>query len=198
MKFAGTALLVAGSLAALAIALIYAGVFNVAADAPHWPLTYTTMDLIRARSIAVRARNVQVPQLDDAALIATGARHYAAMCSDCHLAPDEKESDIRTGLYPRPPDLTRHRHANPAEAFWIIKHGIKMSGMPAWGKTHEDSIIWGLVAFLQKLPDLNLAEYRTLVKAEDESSLQGAPTGHDHTHATDHSDHRGQRHDHEQ
>lgn len=193
MKFARTALLIAGSLAVLAIALIYAGVFNVGADTPHWPLTHTTMDLIRARSIAVRASDVQAPQLDNPALIATGARHYAAMCSECHLAPDEKESDIRTGLYPQPPDLTRHRHANREETFWIIKHGIKMSGMPAWGKTHEDPIIWGLVAFLQKLPELTPAEYKSLVTADGHADMPGSHD-HDHAHPSGHSHRSNQPH----
>jgi mono/diheme cytochrome c family protein len=121
-----------------------------------------------------------VPALDDAKLIETGARHYAEMCSDCHLAPGKSESEIRAGLYPQPPDLTRHLHASPAEAFWVIKHGIKMSGMPAWGKTHDDSSIWGLVAFLQKLPELTPAQYLALAKPEGESHHQHTRDQHDH------------------
>ena len=117
-------------------------------------------------------------------MIATGARHYAAMCSGCHLAPDEtNDSDMRAGLYPKPPDLTKHLHASPAEAFWVIKHGIKMSGMPAWEVTHDDASIWGLVAFLQKLPELTPAQYQALARTEGESyhqhsQEQGNSTGH--------------------
>ena len=150
MKIFITALLVAGALVASASAFIYAGTFNVAADAPHSAFTVTIMETVRSRSIATRAKDLQPPPLDDPALISTGAEHYAAMCSDCHLAPDKTtDSEIRAGLYPKPPDLTKHVHASPAEAFWVIKHGIKMSGMPAWGVTHDDSSIWDLVAFLQ-------------------------------------------------
>jgi mono/diheme cytochrome c family protein len=180
MKFVTAVILIAGVLVASMFVFVYAGIFNVAADAPHSGFTYTVMETVRSRSIATRAKGVQPPPLDDAALIATGARHYAAMCSSCHLAPDNKDSEIRAGLYPQPPDLTKPIHASPAEAFWVIKHGIKMSGMPAWGMTHDDSSIWGLVAFLQKMPDLTPAQYQALAKAEE-----GEPH-HRHSHDQDH------------
>jgi mono/diheme cytochrome c family protein len=181
MKLSITVLLIVSALIAAAIAFVYAGVFNIAADAPHSPLTYTIMETVRSRSIATRARDIHPPVLNDAALIATGAEHYAAMCSGCHLAPDKKDSEIRAGLYPQPPDLTKHLHASPAEAFWVIKHGIKMSGMPAWGKTHDDASIWGLVAFLQKLPELTAVQYQALAKTEGEVHHEHTHGKHDHT-----------------
>lgn len=58
-----------------------------------------------------------------------------------------------------------------AEAFWTIKHGVKMTAMPAWGRTHSDPLIWDLVAFLRRLPALSPAEYEALTKS--------APGGHD-------------------
>jgi len=205
MKIFITALLIAGALVASASAFIYAGIFNVAADAPHSAFTYTIMEAVRSRSIATRANDLQPPPLDNAALISTGAEHYAAMCSGCHLSPDKTtDSEIRAGLYPKPPDLTKHRHASPAEAFWVIKHGIKMSGMPAWGMTHDDSSIWGLVAFLQKLPELTPAQYQELAKTETESHHQHAHDHqHDHAGATGNSRHaeetrKGELHHHEQ
>src|SRR3546814_1099025 len=56
----------------------------------------------------------------------------AAMCTGCHLAPGMSETEMSRGLYPAPPDLTKTT-VEAAEAFWVIKHGIKASGMPAWG-----------------------------------------------------------------
>lgn len=180
MKLSITALLIAGALVASVFAFVYAGIFNVAADVPHAALTNTIMETVRFRSIATRAKDVRPPPLDDVKLIATGARHYAGMCSGCHLAPDEtNDSDMRAGLYPKPPDLTKRIQASPAEAFWVIKHGIKMSGMPAWGITHDDASIWGLVAFLQKLPELTPAQYQALAKTEGESH-------HQHSHEQEH------------
>jgi hypothetical protein len=125
VKILISALLIMGALIASAFAFVYAGMFNVAADAPHSAFTYEIMDIVRARSIATRAKDVQPPPLDDTKLIATGAEHYAAMCSGCHLSPDKKEdSEIRAGLYPKPPDLTKPLPASPAEEFWVIKHGL--------------------------------------------------------------------------
>ncbi len=182
MKSLIAALLIAGALVASAFAFVFAGIFNVAADEPHSALVHSVMDAVRSRSIAARARDIQVPALDDARLIESGARHYAEMCSDCHLAPGKSESEIRAGLYPQPPDLTRHLHASPAEAFWVIKHGIKMSGMPAWGATHDDSSIWGLVAFLQTLPETTPDQYRKLSSRKAESHRH-----HEHANEESHS-----------
>jgi len=126
---------------------------------------------IRDRSIEVRSRDLKVPDLQDRALIAMGAGHYAEMCADCHRAPGAAESEIRSGLYPQPPDLTRFA-PDPAEAFWVIKHGIKMSAMPAWGVTHDDAAVWAIVAFLQQLPTLDADAYPALTEASGE--------GHEH------------------
>jgi len=150
-----------------AAAFVYFGVFNAAADVPHWPLVHELLETVRQRSIAVRARGIAVPLLDDPALIADGAQHYAEMCTGCHLAPGVTDSEIRPGLYPQPPDLTRPLDASAAEMFWAIKHGIKMSAMPAWGATHDDHAIWAIVAFLQKLPGLTPQQYQALVHGPD-------------------------------
>ena len=189
MKFSITVILVAGVLVASAFVFVQAGIFNIAADAPHSAFTYAIMETVRSRSITVRAKDVQVPALDDPTLLATGARYYAAMCGDCHLAPDKSESEIRTGLYPQPPDLAKPLHASPAEAFWVIKHGIKMSGMPAWGMTHDDSSIWSLVAFLQKLPELTPAQYQALTRTEGESHHPHSQVQYDHSDAKKKSQH---------
>jgi mono/diheme cytochrome c family protein len=147
---------------AAAFALVYSGAFDVAADEPHSAPVHRLLEAVRTRSIAVRSAGIEVPPLDAPGLVQAGAAHYAAMCTGCHLAPGKEASELRSGMYPQPPDLTQHAHASPAESFWIIKHGIKMSGMPAWGATHDDESIWSLVAFLQVLPELSPEEYRKL------------------------------------
>ena len=154
MKLIKTLILLLVIGAAGAAAFVYFGVFNAAADVPHWPIVYRLMEVTRQRSIAVRAKDIQVPPLDDPKMIADGAEHYSEMCTGCHLAPGKTDSEIRPGLYPQPPNLSQRLNADPAEMFWAIKHGIKMSAMPAWGATRDDQAIWGMVAFLQKLPDM--------------------------------------------
>lgn len=52
-----------------------------------------------------------------------------------------------------------------------MKHGIGATGMPAWGATHSDELLWDIVAFLRKLPELTPDQYQALVKS--------APKTHD-------------------
>jgi len=142
---------------------VYSGWYDIGADSPHWASTYAVLQTLRQRSIAHHAAGLAVPaDLDDPKVILKGAGQYAAMCTGCHLAPGMAESEIRPGLYPRPPVLW-HMHLDPREAFWVIKHGIKMSAMPAWGTSHDDATIWSMVAFLRELPTLTPAEYRAIV-----------------------------------
>ena len=144
---------------------IYLGVYDVSADVPHSAFVYNVMELTRQRSIAARAADVRVPPLEDSAMIAGGAEHYRAMCAGCHLAPGVADSELRTGLYPQPPNLSQPLNATPAEMFWAIKHGIKMSAMPAWGTSHDDKAIWAIVAFVQKLPGMTPAQYEAMISA---------------------------------
>lgn len=159
------------SVAAVSLA-IYAGLYNVAADIPHTGPVFWLVETVRERSIAVRAADVVVPgDLGDPKRIASGAGQYAEMCSFCHLAPGMKRTEISRGLYPRAPELRRGSRSTPAEDFWVVKHGVKMTGMPAWGVTHNDEILWDVVAFLRKLPELTPEQYQALVKS--------APKTHD-------------------
>jgi len=104
------------------------------------------------------------------------------MCTGCHLAPGMGDSEIRPGLYPQPPNLSQEP-VDPSEAFWVIKHGIKMSAMPAWGRTHDDATIWDMVAFVQQLPHLTPAQYRDIVaRAPPDDDMDGAEPNHEHGH----------------
>jgi mono/diheme cytochrome c family protein len=152
---------------------IWSGAYNIAADDPHWPLIEGLMDTVRDRSIAAQASDVVAPALDDDSLIRTGAGNYDAMCVGCHLKPGVERSEASAGLYPAPPNLARRRTDDAARAFWVIKHGIKMSGMPAWGKSMEDEHIWGMVAFLRRLPDMSPERYREMVAASVGHSHSG-------------------------
>src|SRR4029078_9553460 len=152
-------------LLAAAVVAIYAGLYTTAADVPHTQPFYWLLDTIRHRSVVTRARDIVVPNdLDDANRISKGAGQYAEMCSGCHLAPGMKRTEISQGLYPRAPELRRKTDRTPAEQFWIVKHGVKMTGMPPWGVTHDDELLWDVVAFVRKLPELTPEQYETMVK----------------------------------
>ncbi len=157
---------------------LYSGVYDISADTPHLRPVFALMEMFRERAIAAHAKGIVVPPLDDPALLAEGAEHYAAMCSGCHLAPGKANSELRAGLYPQPPNFSEHAHADAAEAFWVIKHGIKMTAMPAWGTSHNDQAIWGLVAFVRQLPELSPAQYQQLTGATDDHAHHH-PTAHD-------------------
>src|SRR5258708_6194432 len=167
-------------------AVIYSGAFNVAADVPHSAPVYSLIEAARDRSIETRARSIQVPKLDGPAMIAEGAEHYGAMCDGCHLAPGKENNEFRQGLYPQPPDLSK-QSPDPAEAFWVIKHGLKMTAMPAWGLTHDDETIWAMVAFLQKLPSLTPAQYEQMTAHASEEHDEHEHHAHgeaDHEHGS--------------
>jgi mono/diheme cytochrome c family protein len=167
----------------------YAGYYNVAADDAHWGVTRGFVDSARERSIVRQSREVGTPPaLDDPALLAMGAEHYDDMCVECHLAPGMDESEVRAGLDPRPPKLAaRGTRRAPEQDFWIIKHGVKMTAMPAWGITHDDHSIWALTAFVQRLPDLSRTDYDALV-------AQGHAAGHAHEETAGHSDGEDEHH----
>ena len=107
--------------------------------------------------------------------VLVGIEHYAAHCAVCHGAPGVPKGDIGRGLYPPPPDLAKAvQPYSSAELFWIVKHGIKMTGMPSWSD-HSDEEIWATVGFLEKLPAMSEQEYARLLIA---SMTHG---GHSHT-----------------
>jgi len=156
----------------------WSGLYNIGADDHHYPPTLKILTMLRDRSIHVRSEHIKVPNLNDPQLILKGAGQYAAMCTQCHLRPGVKNSELREGMYPQPPNLSQ-THFDPQDAFWIIKHGIKMSAMPAWGMAgHDDPTIWSMVAFIEKLPGMTPAQYKAIVaKAPpDEDMDMPAPT----------------------
>jgi mono/diheme cytochrome c family protein len=158
-------LTVVSTLAVLAIggaAFIGSGAYNIGADDHHTKIVLALIEQLRERSIAARSNSIGAHDVEDPARIAAGARHYAALCVGCHLAPGVTQSDIRPGLYPHPPNLAQEELQQAQRAFWIVKHGIKMSAMPAWGKTLDDADIWDTVAFLRKMPDMTSETYQQL------------------------------------
>ena len=155
--------------AAFAGIFIYAGVYSIGADAPHSKFVYAMLDQLRERAIAHHSRDIRPPaDFNDPKRIAAGAGLYNEMCTGCHLGPGLEKSEMSQGLYPQAPELARGINHTPAQQFWIIKHGVKLSAMPAWGKTHDDQLIWDMVAFLQQLPKMNPEQYKAAVASAPE------------------------------
>lgn len=141
---------------------IQSGVYNFAADAPHSAVVLSLLERMRERSIDARSGSIKVPDLANQQRIVQGAGNYNAMCVQCHRSPGMGETELSKGLYPSPPNLSKEP-VKAAHAFWVIKHGVKASGMPAWGKSMADDYIWNMTAFLQVLPKMDAAAYQSMV-----------------------------------
>lgn len=147
--------------------VIYSGIVNPGSDAPS-----TTLEVIQPllrRAITTRASAIAVPPLENPAMVAAGATDYQQFCVGCHLAPGVLDSEIRRGLAPQPANLSQPTTSTPSEMYWIVKHGIALSAMPAWGATREEGEIWNLVAFVKKLPALTPGEYQRLTAPPNSS-----------------------------
>lgn len=140
--------------------LVYSGIYNVSAQKKHYKITEWLLNTTMDRSIKEHAKNIKVPDLTSPTMIKMGYIQYKEMCVDCHGAPGIQPSELAKGLNPKAQLLTlKVSDWKPEELFWIIKYGIRMTGMPAWGITHSDQKIWTIVAFLNKLPNLSVKEY---------------------------------------
>ena len=158
------------------ITFLYSGIYPMGADVPHNKLTYWTLETLRENSIKRASKDITVPSdLDTSSRLLRGGADYNDMCVSCHLQPGKNYSDFTKGLYPAPPNLAKahnkehidNENTQAQRRFWIIKHGIKASGMPAWGPGHDDERIWGMVAFLKHLPTLTPEQYQILTPRGD-------------------------------
>lgn len=148
------------------IYFIYSGIYNVAATSKDSPIVHWILHTTMEQSVERRAEGITPSKdfvLTDPATIHLGFNHYKEMCVICHGGPGVKPGEARAGLNPKPPLLAKIvKGMSPGELFWVIKNGIKMTGMPAWGPTHSDDKIWAIVAFVKKLPGLTATDYRKM------------------------------------
>ena len=147
------------------ITFIYSGLFDVSARWQDGPLIKWVLVTTRERSLDVRKDKVMVPDiLDDPTVVMDGFKDYRRMCVICHSAPGLVPSDLRRGLNPPPPNFAhlKENDVDPPEYFLIIRNGIRMTAMPAWGVTHSDVKIWSMVGFLRKLPNMTAAQYQDM------------------------------------
>ncbi|HTW74614.1 MAG TPA: cytochrome c [Steroidobacteraceae bacterium] len=177
MKTLGILVMLIGVVAVGLGAYFYSGSYPIGADAPGSRVLFRALQKIRARTIAVQASAIRPPaDLSDPARIPIGAGHYAAMCSVCHLAPGYPQDETAEGLDPRPPQLARGISLTPAQIFWVLKHGLRMTGMPAWGSTHSNEELWDLTAFVLRLPHLTAQQYRQIVtQAPMDADMKSLP-----------------------
>lgn len=145
-------LVIVGALSAGGVVFIVSGVYNVAANRNHWPITTWLLTVVRDRAIATAADDISVPDLTDDNLADLGAEHYRGTCAACHGVPGQGPGPVYQNMLPFPPDLvSAYEDYNSKELFWIIYNGLKFTGMPAWPGEGRSDEVWSLVAFLNRL-----------------------------------------------
>ena len=159
-----TALLAIGGALALgagaAAGFVWGGFYDISATEPHTQPVHSLLELTMHRSVKHHAANVKPPPLDDAALVARGALCFRDHCVQCHGGPGVAQAGIGRSMQPLPgPLVDAPLHWKPRELYWITRHGIKMSGMPAWRHRLADEELWAVVAFMQQLPSLTAADF---------------------------------------
>ncbi|MBZ5497583.1 MAG: cytochrome c [Acidobacteriia bacterium] len=165
MKIIASIVILAIVLVIAFLFFIYLGIYNVSAIEPHsrpirWVMS-TTMD----NSVRRHAAGISAPPLTDADMVRRGAGYYQTSCATCHGAPGVARATFAKGLNPAPPSLAGAvSDWTPAELFWIVKNGVRMTGMPAFAPAYDEAQLWALIAFLQRLPALSPQDYQTLVK----------------------------------
>jgi cytochrome c553 len=143
------------------------GIVPIKVSSGHWPITRWLLEFSMQRSVSTHALFIEAPPLDDEALVLRGAGHYEIGCTPCHGSPEVRTPRIARQMTPRPPYLPPAiGHWQPRELFYIVKHGVKFTGMPAWPALERDDEVWAMVAFLQRLPSMSAAEYRRLAHGD--------------------------------
>ena len=147
------------------------GVMPIKASSRHWAVTEWFLHFAMRRSVVTHAALTAPtpPQgLDDMSFVLRGAGHYEAGCRPCHGAPGDPMPRVPFAMTPHPPELPPRMASWSAEQlFYIVKHGVKFTGMPAWPAQERDDEVWAVVAFLRRLPSLDEAGYESLVRGGD-------------------------------
>ena len=142
----------------------FGGFFSVAANHPDPDIVNWALIYVRKVSIVRHAIDRPPATLDDPAIVQAGARAYTENgCTNCHGGPGVKPAKFSEGLNP-PPNLKKViTDLQPEQLFWVIKNGIKMTGMPSFGAEKPplaDHVIWSIAAFLKKLPNVSDEDFK--------------------------------------
>ena len=151
----------------IVIAFLYflLGRYDVSATKPHPTIVNMIFHSITERSIQRNSASLEVPyDTNDKNMYVKGFKEYEEMCVQCHGAPGVEPSPTGKGLFPPAPRFPEEElyEYSLKDIFWVTKNGVKMTGMPAYGPTHEDETIWAIAIFLDKSRNLSEVEYKEL------------------------------------
>jgi mono/diheme cytochrome c family protein len=158
-------------LAMVGLAVVFSGGFNVAASVPHSSVETWVFSTTMKNSVQRQAKGIMAPASIPEEQVRRGFAKYRDSCVYCHGAPGVDATDWAQGITPEPPYLPDTvRRWQPAELFWIVRNGVKMTAMPSFAEHLSDQDIWGVVGFIQRLPGMPDAEYARLAQEADHPS----------------------------
>jgi len=161
---------------AVVFLVVSSGVVSIKASSGHWPITNWFLHYAMRRSVSTYSTTLAEPKLDEPWLVLKGAGHFETGCRPCHGAPDIAPPVIPRAMTPHPPSLSSTvSEWTKEELFFIVKHGVKFTAMPAWPSPQRDDEVSAVVAFLLALPKLDGVGYRKLVDGETATSRAAAP-----------------------
>jgi mono/diheme cytochrome c family protein len=168
-----------------ATGFVYSGMYNVAAADQHKAPVFWVLKTTMRRAVERHSHSVVVPPLDDPTQIARGRVLFVTHCSRCHGAPGVAPEPFALGLRPAPANLANTAlEWVPAQIYWAITNGLKLTGMPAWEFRLTDDEIWSIVAYVRRMPYEAPRRFREALVASGLSAPstpppQFAPTTHD-------------------
>lgn len=143
----------------LGLLVVLTGGYNVAATERHTTVGAWALETNFTNSVQGSASDIVAPELTQN-MVEAGAPEYKAMCSHCHGGVGSERAGWAEGMRPMPPALAHVAEEwSPAEIYWLVTHGAKMTGMPAFGPTHDEEAIWNITAFVKATPDMSEAQY---------------------------------------
>jgi cytochrome c553 len=160
LGLAGLAVL---ALATAALLFAWSGLYSISASKGHWPPVKWFLHFGMQNSVKTHAYGIEAPRAfsEDQAVLGAALYHHA--CASCHGAPGVTPGEAARKMLPPPPDLAAEIPKwRDRELFWIVKNGIKYTGMPGWVAQRRDDEVWTVVAFLKRYPLLDAAAYRRL------------------------------------
>lgn len=153
------------------VAFAYSGAPNVAASHDYLPGVKWFFDTTSTNSIkahaqqAVERGEITEPAEVTDAMLRKGASEYQAMCVPCHGTPGGSRGEFGRAMKPEPPDLAHTaREMQLREVYWVVHHGIRHTGMPAFGTTHSNEDVWAIATFVERFDEMTSEEYEQWMK----------------------------------
>lgn len=160
------------------MAFAWSGLFQVAASSGHWKVTDWFLHWVMRNSVKTYSAFQTPEQITTDQGLVSAAGHFRQSCAVCHGAPGVRPSPVMQEATPPAPDLSINATQwTDRHLYWILEHGVKFSGMPAWGAKDRPDEVRRMVAFVRRLPTMSAAQYRALTEVAPATEVAGLRPG---------------------